>query len=80
MAYLDESTGHVLDSHTVEGRQCWVADVFGLRRDEPTATFRVWVDADTGIILREERTDAEAVVELRDIELGDVVEETPPLL
>lgn len=80
IAYLDESTGQVLDSAQVEGRHCWVADVNGLRRDEPNATFRVWVDADTGIILHEERTGAEAMVELRDIELGEVIEKTPPIL
>jgi hypothetical protein len=79
IAYLDESTGQVIDAALVEGRHCWVADVNGLRRDEPSTTFRVWVDTDTGIILREERTDAEAMVEVRDIELGEVIEETPPL-
>ncbi len=72
IAYLDESTAQVIDSARVEGRECWVADVNGLRRDEPNATLRVWIDADTGIILREERPDVEATVELRDIELGEV--------
>jgi outer membrane lipoprotein-sorting protein len=78
IAYLGESAGEVVDSAKVEGRRCWVADVNGLNPGQPTATYRVWVDADTGIILREERTDSEAVIELRDIELGYVIENAPP--
>jgi hypothetical protein len=74
IAYLGQSTGQVVDSAQVGDRTCWMVDVNGLKPDEPTATFRVWVDAGTGIILREERPDAEAVVELHDIELGRVID------
>ena len=77
IAYLDESTGQVVDSAQVEDRQCWVADVMGLKPDEPAAAFRLWVDADTGIILREQRTDRDTMtIELRDIDLGETIEGT----
>ena len=75
-AYLDESMGQVVDSDQIEGRKCWVADVKGLRTDEPVATFRLWVDSETGIILREQRPGA-GTLELREIELGEVIEDAP---
>ena len=76
-AYLPESTGRVVDSTDLEDRPCWVVDVNGLRLDEPEVPIRLWVDTETGIILREERIDIEAMVELRDVEIGEVVQSAP---
>jgi len=77
IAYLTESTGHVVDSEMVEGRSCRVAEVRGLRANQPEATFRLWVDAETGIIVRLQRTDlTDAVVRLEAIEFGTVIEGT----
>lgn len=79
IAYLDESTGQVVDSAVVDGRSCWVADVKGLKPSEPSASFRLWIDAATGIIIREVRSDGEAMIELRDVELGDVIDKATPI-
>lgn len=73
IAYLDESMGQVIDSDEIEGRKCWVADVKGLRTDQPEATFRLWVDSENGMILREQLAGI-GTVELREIELGGVIE------
>lgn len=55
-----------------------MADVNGLKPYEPAAKFRLWVEADTGIIFREQRTDRdEMTIELEDCELGSVTEGTP---
>lgn len=78
-AYLEDSTGQVVGSDEIEGRLCWVADVKGLREDDPTTEFRNWVDAHTGLILRISRQDAvDAVAELRDLEVGEVISPEEP--
>jgi hypothetical protein len=76
IGYLTESTGHVVDSEMVEGRSCWVAKVRGLKANQAEAAFRLWVDAETGIIVRLERTDLNGVVRVESIELGVIIEGT----
>jgi hypothetical protein len=51
VAYLGDASGTVVGRELVEGRPCWIADVVGLRRDQSTS-FRLWIDEETGMILR----------------------------
>ena len=55
-AYLDRADGHVLARERTGGREAVVVEVAGLRR-EGGATFRLWVDDETGVVLRMERAD-----------------------
>jgi hypothetical protein len=71
MANLDEATGTVVGRETVGDRSCWVTEVEGLRsRDD--AVFRLWVDAETGVILRMSRPDAGEVLRVDDLVYGTV--------
>jgi hypothetical protein len=77
IAYMADVTGEVVDSEMAEGRSCWVAEVRGLKANQADAAFRLWVDAETGIIVRLERTDLPgAVVRLESIEFGVIIEGT----
>lgn len=54
-AYLDGAEGDVLARERTGGREAIVVEVTGLRR-EGGAAFRLWVDEETGVVLRMERT------------------------
>lgn len=78
IAYLTGSVGHVVDSDPIAGRACWIADIAGMKADQPHEVFRMWVDAETGIIMRLERADVgNTVVELSDVAFGTVIEGSP---
>jgi hypothetical protein len=71
IANLEAATGEVLGRDDVDGRPCWVASVAGLRTNDD-ARFRLHVDAETGVILREAREDVGEVLRVEDLVLGDV--------
>lgn len=73
-AYLDDSTGRIIGNEDLDGRPCWIADVSGLRPDDPDSEFRHWVDAETGLILRVARLDdVDAQIQLHDLTFGNVI-------
>jgi len=80
-AYLQSADGRVLRREET-GRPAIVVDVEGLRR-EGGPTMRLWIDEETGCILRMERLDDPApLLVLQDVRVGrvepPVSSEAPP--
>jgi hypothetical protein len=71
IANLEKAVGEVIGREDVDGRPCWVASVDGLRTNED-ARFRLHVDVETGVILREAREDAGEVLRVEDLVFGAV--------
>jgi negative regulator of sigma E activity len=68
---LDHAIGVVREDSSLSGRTCTTADVDGLRRGEDV-TFRLWVDRETGIVLRTERLDGKGSLEVQDLRVGRI--------
>ncbi len=69
--YLEAAEGRVLRTEET-GRPAIVADVDGLRR-EGAPTMRLWIDEETGCVLRMERLDDPApLLVLQDVRVGPV--------
>lgn len=56
IAGLRSSVGRVVARETVLGQDCWVCEASGLRVGE-TTVFRLWVDGQSGVLLRLTRPD-----------------------
>lgn len=67
MASIDEASGTVIGREVCAGREAWVVDVVGLRRDSEDR-FRLSVDAEHGFVVRLEGRDA--VVAMDDVVIG----------
>lgn len=69
IAYLEDSTGSVVRTETVDGMACIVFDVEHLRQGE-SDTFRLWVDTRWGFNLRLETPDRSHSVSVSNLVLG----------
>jgi hypothetical protein len=70
---FDQAEGEVLGRDDVAGRRCWLVRVDGLKRNDP-ATFLLHVDAETGVVMRTAREEADVVLDVEELMLGSVTE------
>jgi hypothetical protein len=78
IAYLEDSQGQIVAREPILGRPCWVAEVNGLWKDKPHAAFRIWVDEETGILLRIWRSDKPRYsLSIEELYLGKATERPP---
>lgn len=67
---LTNASGDIRGSDTVCGRPCLVAEVRGLRSDEPTVSFRLTVDTVDGIIMKLDRPDTADLIEVTELTIA----------
>ena len=68
-AEAPRARGRVVAVESVNGYECWVADIEGLKADQDV-TFRLWVEPNAGFVIRLMREDIGASVDAEDLVIG----------
>lgn len=76
-AHLDRATGEVLGPDEILGRACWLVRAHGLKQNAPEASFLLHVDAETGVVMRTAREDADVVLDVEELLLGTATTPSP---
>ncbi|MEX2558030.1 MAG: hypothetical protein WEB06_20655 [Actinomycetota bacterium] len=66
---MADERGRIVGVEVVNGYECWVADVMGLKADQGV-TFRLWVEPTAGFVVRLRRGDIDASVDAEEMTIG----------